>query len=52
MKRIISEQKYKIVAYGPGKECLTWAGASNLEDTKEILEAQGYDVFEITKEDE
>lgn len=49
MKRIISEQKYKIVAYGPGKE-LTWAGATNLEVTKELLETEGYDDFVITKE--
>ena len=52
MKSIISEQKYKILAYGPGKECLTWAGATNLEVTKEILKTEGYNVFEITKEEE
>lgn len=51
MKSVVSKQKYKILAYGPGKECLTWSGDTNLELMKEILKAEGYDVFKITKEE-
>lgn len=41
---------YSIVAYGPGKECKTWSGADNLEDTKRYLMQQGYDSFKIEEE--
>lgn len=41
---------YRIIAYGPGKECLTWNDASNVESVKNYLRAEGYDTFKI-KED-
>ena len=50
MKSIKSDKKYRIVAYGPGKECLTWAGVMNLEWTKEYLRLEGYDTFDIKEE--
>ncbi len=50
MKSITSEKRYRIVAYGPGKECLTWAGAINLEWTKERLRSDGYNTFDIKEE--
>ena len=50
MKSITSEKRYRIVAYGPGKECLTWAGAINLEWTKERLSSEGYNTFDIKEE--
>lgn len=34
--------EYRIVAYGPGKECLTWADDSNLDIVKESLVRRGY----------
>lgn len=42
--------RYKIVAYGPGKECLTWANDINLAWTKQRLKKEGYD--EIKEEEE
>ncbi len=42
---------YKIVAYGPGKECLTWADGDNLEDKKNTLRSDGYDEFMVEEED-
>ena len=39
---------YKIVAYGPGKECLTWAkDKTGLEAKKQSLRLDGYTDFEI-----
>ena len=35
-------KKYKIVAYGPSSECLTWANEVTLEITKERLKREGY----------
>lgn len=44
---------YKIVAYGPGKSCLTWAeNKINLEAKKRSLELDGYTTFTIEKEEE
>lgn len=34
--------KYRIVAYGPGKECLTWADDTDLGTVKELLVRRGY----------
>lgn len=43
--------RYKIVAYGPGKECMTWAeNEINLEAIKQSLALDGYDDFRIEKE--
>ena len=44
------EKSYKIVAEGPGRECLTWSDADNLEDTKRCLMEQGYESFKIEEE--
>lgn len=44
---------YKIVAYGPEKECLTWADDKiELEIKKQSLTHDGYERFEITNEEE
>lgn len=44
---------YRIVAYGPGKECLTWvASKTNLEAWKQYLRLEGYTDFRIEKEKE
>lgn len=37
--------RYRIIAYGPGKECLTWADSINLDWTKQRLREEGYDKF-------
>ena len=34
-------KRYKIVAYGPGKKCLTWADETNLEAIKRRLRKEG-----------
>lgn len=44
------EKKYKIVAEGPGRECLTWARAKDIDFTKERLKAEGYTIFKIEEE--
>lgn len=44
---------YKIITYGPGKECLTWADDKiELGIKKQSLTLDGYERFEITKEEE
>ena len=43
-------KRYKIVAYGPSKECLTWADDTNLDITKEYLRRKG--CFDIQVEEE
>jgi hypothetical protein len=43
-------KRYKIVAYGPEKSCLTWADEDNLEDTKNTLRSDGYDEFVVEEE--
>lgn len=35
--------RYRIWAYGPGKECLTWADTINLAWTKQRLKEEGYE---------
>ena len=40
--------RYRIVAYGPGKECLTWADDANLVQIKQRLRGAGYN--EIVEE--
>lgn len=43
---------YKIVAYGPRKECLTWAeNKTNLEAKKQSLKLDGYTDFRIKEEE-
>lgn len=42
--------RYRVIAYGPGKECLTWADDINLVWTKRRLKEEGYN--EITVEGE
>ena len=44
-------KRYKIVAYGPEKSCLTWADEYNLEDTKNTLRSDGYDEFMVEEEE-
>lgn len=44
-------KRYKIVAYGPEKSCLTWADEDNLEDTKNTLRSDGYDEFVVEEEE-
>ena len=44
-------KRYKIVAYGPEKSCLTWADEHNLEDTKNTLRSDGYDEFMVEEEE-
>lgn len=46
-----SEKSYKIVAYGPGKELLTWSFIGNLDDVKEYLRAEGYDEIKVMEKD-
>lgn len=48
--KIVPEKKYKIVAYGPEKSCLTWANEDNLEDIKNALRSDGYDEFTAKEE--
>lgn len=44
---------YRIVAYGPGKSCLTWAGTkTDLEAKEQYLRLEGYTDFRIEKEEE
>lgn len=43
-------KRYKIVAYGPEKSCLTWADDDNLEDIKNTLRSDGYDEFRLKEE--
>lgn len=44
---------YRIVAYGPEKECLTWAeNEMGLEAKKQSLMLDGYERFEIINEEE
>ena len=43
-------KEYKIVAYGPSKEGLTWANEINLDITKERLRREGY--LDIRAEEE
>ena len=43
---------YKIVACGPGKECLTWADEDNLENKKNTLRSDGYDEFMVEEEED
>lgn len=46
-------RNYKIIAYGPGKSCLTWAsGKDNLEAKKHSLELDGYTDFKVEEEDD
>lgn len=42
--------EYRIVAYGPGKECLTWADDTNLGIVKESLARRGYADIKITED--
>lgn len=42
--------KFKIVARGSGKECLTWADDSNLDIVKAHLEREGYTDVQVTLE--
>lgn len=43
-------ERYKLVAYGSGKSCLTWAeNKDNLEAKKHSLELDGYTSFTIEK---
>lgn len=43
--------RYKIVAYGPRKECLTWAGTkTDLEAKEQYLRLEGYTDFRIEKD--
>lgn len=44
--------RYRIVAYGPGKECLTWADGENLAQTRQRLEGEGYNEITEEKEDD
>ena len=40
----------KIIAYGPGKEAITWAGNDReLENIVTILKADGYDDFRVVR---
>lgn len=48
--KIVPEKKYKIVAYGPEKSCLTWADEDNLEDIKNTLRSDGYDKLMVEEE--
>lgn len=41
---------YRIVAYGPGKECLTWADDTDLGAVKEILARRGYAEIKATED--
>ena len=45
-------KRYKIVAYGPGKSCLTWADEDSLEDIKNTLRSDGYDEFVVQEEED
>lgn len=40
--------RYRIIAYGPRKECLTWADDANLAQTKQRLEEEGYNDIRVT----
>lgn len=42
--------RYRIVAYGPGKECLTWADDINLDIVKERLKREGYVDIKMTED--
>lgn len=46
-----AEKNYKIVAYGPGKELLTWSFSGNLANVKEYLRAEGYDEIKVVEKD-
>lgn len=42
---------YEIVAYGPGKECLTWArDQADLEAKEQYLRLEGYTDFRIEED--
>lgn len=43
-------KKYKIVASGFSKECLTWADDTNLDIVKEHLKREGYVDIKITED--
>ena len=45
-------KKYKIVAYGPGKECVTGTDKTNLKATKRRLRKEGYRRAEHQVEEE
>lgn len=42
--------RYRILAYGPGKECLTWSDDINLAWTKQRLKEEGYDEIIVEEE--
>lgn len=42
--------EYRIIAYGPGKECLTWADDTNLDIVKEYLRREGHVDIKITED--
>lgn len=45
-----AEKSYKIVAYGPGKELLTWSCSGDLDNIKKCLKADGYDEIKVIEE--
>ena len=50
--KIVLRKKYKIIAYGPGKSCLTWANEDELEDIKDTLRSDGYYEFMVVEEED
>ena len=49
---MIDKKRYKILAYGPGMEGVTWSCASDLEGVKRYLKLEGYTELKIIELEE